>query len=752
VENINDAPFFTSVPDTSAVEDIEYSYTVTAEDVDTDADLFILGEYPNWLTLVDNDDGTAELSGTPTNDDVGGHSIVLTVSDGFVTVNQEFTITVSNTNDAPFFTSTPTTSAVEDAEYSYTAAASDIDVGDNLTYAAPTLPGWLAFDVSTQILSGMPTNDDVGDHFVVLTVNDGTETVNQEFTITVENINDAPFFTSVPDTSAVEDIEYSYTVTAEDVDTDADLFILGEYPNWLTLVDNDDGTAELSGTPTNDDVGGHSIVLTVSDGFVTVNQEFTITVSNTNDAPFFTSTPTTSAVEDAEYSYTAAASDIDVGDNLTYAAPTLPGWLAFDVSTQILSGMPTNDDVGDHFVVLTVNDGTETVNQEFTITVENTNDAPFFTSTPVDSVLEDVEYIYSVIVEDVDVGDILFISGTYPNWLTLIDHGDGTAELSGTPTNDDVGDHSVELIITDNFGETDQQIFTVSVLNTNDPPSITLPSIFSFDEGDSLEVDFSAYITDVDEGDSPVLSVSNYDTFSDTVDFITIDVTGLTINFGVTDPDLSGVVETMFYVTDGIDSDSTNVSVLVNLTNDNPVLSEIVSQEMDEDAILNISLSAMDVDNTYDYLSFSVESDNDSVNVLSIDGPDQAEDDPNIALSTLTMESTGDFHGLVNITVIVSDGFLTDEETFTLTVNPVNDSPVISGQSVLATPEDIALGITLSDLVVTDVDNNPDDFILTVLESDNYTVDFTTVIPDSNYFGDLTVPVYVMLDISFNTP
>ena len=164
------------------------------------------------------------------------------------------------------------------------------------------------------------------------------------------------------------------------------------------------------------------------------------------------------------------------------------------------------------------------------------------------------------------------------------------------PTNDEVGDHSVELIITDNFGETDQQIFTVSVLNTNDPPSITLHSIFSFDDGDSLEVDFSAYITDVDEGDSPVLSVSNYDTFSDTVYFITIDVTGLTINFGVTDPDLSGVVETMFYVTDGIDSDSTNVSVLVNLTNDNPVLSEIVSQEMDEDAILNISLSAMDVD------------------------------------------------------------------------------------------------------------------------------------------------------------
>ena len=103
------------------------------------------------------------------------------------------------------------------------------------------------------------------------------------------------------------------------------------------MVDNDDGTADLSGTPTNDDVGDHSVVLMVNDGTETVNQEFTITVANTNDAPVFTSTAIEEATEDVAYTYTATASDVDVGDELTFAVPTLPDWLTYDIGTQVLS-------------------------------------------------------------------------------------------------------------------------------------------------------------------------------------------------------------------------------------------------------------------------------------------------------------------------------------------------------------------------------------------------------------------------------
>ena len=145
---------------------------MTASDVDVDDTMEITGTHPAWLTLTDNGGGTAQLSGTPTNEYVGTHDIVLTVSDGQETVNQEFTITVANTNDAPEFTSTPTTFAVEDTEYSYAMVAEDIDVGDELTYTAQTLPGWLNFDLETATISGTPTNDNVGDHAVVFLVTD----------------------------------------------------------------------------------------------------------------------------------------------------------------------------------------------------------------------------------------------------------------------------------------------------------------------------------------------------------------------------------------------------------------------------------------------------------------------------------------------------------------------------------------------------------------------------------------------------
>ena len=58
-------------------------------------------------------------------------------------------------------TSTAVTAVNEDAAYSYTFVASDMDIGDSVTLAAPTLPSWLSFDASTGVLSGTPMNTEV---------------------------------------------------------------------------------------------------------------------------------------------------------------------------------------------------------------------------------------------------------------------------------------------------------------------------------------------------------------------------------------------------------------------------------------------------------------------------------------------------------------------------------------------------------------------------------------------------------------
>jgi hypothetical protein len=50
-----------------------------------------------------------------------------------------------------------------------------------------------------------------------------------------------------------------------------------------------------------------------------------------------------------------------------------------------------------------------------------------------------------------------------PAWLSLIDHGDGTATLVSVPLNDDVGDHAVTLRAEDSKGAVDTQSFSITV-------------------------------------------------------------------------------------------------------------------------------------------------------------------------------------------------------------------------------------------------------------------------------------------------
>ena len=168
--------------------------------------------------------------------------------------------------------------------------------------------------------------------------------------------------------------------------------------------------------PPDNQNGTALVTVSVTDGSESVSQQFTATVTAVNDAPTITSTAGTSATEDAAYSYTITASDVD-GDALTYSAPTTPGWLSFATDTHILSGTPTNDNVGDHSVVLRVTDGTENVDQSFTVTVSNTNDTPVLVSiTDPSSVLEDGDNIVvAVSPTDIDAGASLTVTVTTNN-------------------------------------------------------------------------------------------------------------------------------------------------------------------------------------------------------------------------------------------------------------------------------------------------------------------------------------------------
>jgi hypothetical protein len=292
------------------------------------------------------------------------------------------------------------------------------------------------------------------------------------------HVNSPPTINSTAVIESTQDSPYNYAISATDPDISlGDKLTLSAptLPDWLTLEDNGDGTGSISGTPSNDDVGSHpvEIVVTDSEG-LTDTQSFTIIVENVNDQPYFTSNETTEALQGSPYTYDVVTTDPDLihGDTLDISATTTPSWLSLTDNgdgTGTLSGTPSIDDVGNHSVVLVVTDDhglTDT--QSFTITVlsENVNDPPSFTSDPVTLAEEDTLYSYEIVATDPDLifGDSLTIEATtLPTWLNLVDNGDGTAVLSGTPSSLEIGEHSVVLVVTDDYGETDSQSFTITV-------------------------------------------------------------------------------------------------------------------------------------------------------------------------------------------------------------------------------------------------------------------------------------------------
>ncbi|MEL6535577.1 MAG: endonuclease, partial [Bacteroidota bacterium] len=87
---------FTSSPVTTATEDQAYTYSITTANADGTVSITATTK-PAWLTLSDNGNGTATLSGTPVTGDVGSSAVTLSAADNTNTASQTFTLVVNGT-------------------------------------------------------------------------------------------------------------------------------------------------------------------------------------------------------------------------------------------------------------------------------------------------------------------------------------------------------------------------------------------------------------------------------------------------------------------------------------------------------------------------------------------------------------------------------------------------------------------------------------------------------------------------------
>ena len=409
--------------------------------------------------------------------DAGGNNVydvTVTASDGTLSSTKDVAITVTNVNEAPTITSAATASFAENGTGTvYTAAASDPDAGATLTYSISGADASLFnIDATTGVVTfkSSPNYEAPGDaggnnvYDVKVTASDGTLSSTKDVAITVVNANDAPTASAViANQSTNEDAGFSFAVPASsftDVDAGDTLTLSATLadgnplPAWLSF---NPATQTFSGTPLNDDVGSLNIRVTATDtSGASATQDFAVTVNNTNDGPVASATIAgQSANEDAGFSFSVAPgsfTDVDVGDSLTYSASLadgspLPAWLSFNPATQTFSGTPLNDDVGSLNVRVTATDTAgASAAQDFTVTVNNTNDGPVASATIADqSINEDAGFSFAVPASsftDVDVGDSLTLSATLadgsplPAWLSF---NPATQTFSGTPLNDDVG-------------------------------------------------------------------------------------------------------------------------------------------------------------------------------------------------------------------------------------------------------------------------------------------------------------------------
>lgn len=372
----NDAPSISGTPTTNVDEDSPYSFTLAAADPEGDAVTFSIQNKPSWASF---NASTGALTGTPTNDDVGTTgSIAISVTDGSASASlPAFDLEVANINDAPTIGGSPDQTVAQGNSYTFTPTASDIDVGDTLIFGISNKPYWATFDTSTGTLSGNPNNDDIGTtSTIVISVSDGTVgTSLPAFDLTVSNVNDAPIIGGTPATSVDEDSAYHFTPTASDIDVgDTLTFAIGNKPAWASF---DTSTGALTGTPRNEDVGTTgNIVISVTDGTVSTSlPAFDLEVVNTNDSPVISGTPATSAEVGVNYAFTPTASDVDLGDTLTFSITGQPDWAQFDTATGALSGLPEPGDEGAYPITLSVTDGTVTQSLDpFTLTVSDGQD------------------------------------------------------------------------------------------------------------------------------------------------------------------------------------------------------------------------------------------------------------------------------------------------------------------------------------------------------------------------------------------
>jgi VCBS repeat-containing protein len=743
VEDVNEAPVFTSTASPAIPENTTAVVTVTVDDPENNAIVYSISGGTDAGDFTINP-ATGALSFTvapnfeaPADADANNVYVVqISATDGTNPVTQSMIVTVTNVNESPSITSSGVASVPENTTAVLTVTTTDPE-NNTITYSITggADAGDFAINASTGALTfnpapnfEAPADADANNVYLVqVNANDGANNVSQTITVTVTNVNEAPAFTSTATPSVPENTTAVVTVTTTDQEgqavtyslsggADQAKFAINAVTGALTFL-----VAPNFEAPTDSDANNTYVVqVTATDGTNPVNQVLTVTVTNVNEAPVITSPSTASVAENTIVATTVTTTDQE-GNTITYSITggADAGDFTINATTGALSfnpapnfEAPADADTNNQYLVqVTATDGTTPVNQTITITVTNVNEAPLFTSGATPTVVEGNTAVTTVTTTDEDGNTVTYsITGGADMALFSINTSTGALTFNSAPNFEapaDADANNTYLVeVTANDGTNNaMQALTVTVTDANEAP-VANDATFNVDENSANGTAVGTVVaTDQDASQTLTYAITGGNalgafTINSSTGAITVaDVTD--VNFEV-NPSFTLTVT----VTDdgtGTLSDTASITINVNNLNEAPVV-DAATTAVNENTANGTTVHTVtftEPDNTGQTHTFSITGGN-AAGAFTINSSTGAITVANSSL--LDYETTTSY----SLTVEVTDAgaptpALAGTATITINVNDVNEAPAFTSSAAPSVAENTTAVVTVT---TTDPENN----------------------------------------------